>query len=159
MIMDGKISMHTKVKSFILIAALFGLSPSLQAQTPSAGGRSGRATIQGKWWLQAVLSGDTAAGKVPEINFDVAGGNFTGNTGCNSMRGNFRLSDSSLVVDKQIITTKIMCVGYNEAAFLKNLIRVNGFKIQDGMLILMVDGNVMSRWSRKIIRPAKILSI
>jgi heat shock protein HslJ len=160
MIMDGKILMHTKVKSFILIAVLIAAFPSLQAQTnpgsPSAG--KTKATIQGKWYLQAVLSSDTATGRIPEISFDISGGHFTGNTGCNTMRGDFRISDSTLTIGEQVITTKKMCVGYNEAAFLKNLIRVNGFKIQNGMLILTVDGNEVSKWSRKIIKPAKVLT-
>jgi heat shock protein HslJ len=49
------------------------------------------------------------------------------------------------------------CVGYNEEAFLKNLVRINGYKIQDGMLVLMVDGTEVSRWTRKKVIPAKIL--
>ncbi|MDP4131699.1 MAG: META domain-containing protein [Bacteroidota bacterium] len=150
--------MHTKVKSFILIAALIAMLPALQAQT-TPGRYSGRnATIQGKWYLRAVLSSDTSTGRVPEISFDLAGGHFTGNTGCNTMRGDFRISDSTLTIGGQIITTKMMCVGYNEAAFLKNLIRVNGYKIRNGMLVLMVDGSEVSRWSRKIIKPAQVLT-
>jgi hypothetical protein len=54
-----------------------------------------------------------------------------------------------------MITTKMMCVGYNEGAFLKNLIHTNTFKIQNGLLILLVDGTEISRWSRKITKPKK----
>lgn len=158
MIMDGKILMHPKVKSFILIAAVIAMMPSLQAQTNPERTSAGKATIQGKWYLRAVLSSDTATGRIPEINFDLSGGHFTGNTGCNTMRGDFRISDSALTIGERVITTKKICVGYNEAAFLKNLIRVNGFKIKNGTLILTVDGNEMSRWSRKIIKPAKLLT-
>lgn len=98
--------MHTKVKSFILIAALFALLSSLWAQTPHKGQFStGTAALQGKWYLQAVLASDTAAG--------------------------------------------------NESAFLKNLVRSNGYKIQNGIRMLTVDGTELSRWSREIIKPKK----
>jgi heat shock protein HslJ len=156
MIMDGEITMRTKVKSFILIAGLIGLLPSLRAQS-SGKGVTGRAAVEGKWYLKPVLSSDTTTGKVPEISFDISGGHFTGNTGCNNMRGDVRVTDSTMAFSEQIVTTRMSCVGYNEAAFLKNLIRINGYKIQDGMLVLMVDGTEVSRWTRKKIIPAKIL--
>lgn len=152
--------MHTKVKSFILIAALFACLPSLQAQIPHKGQSSaGTAALQGKWYLQAVMASDTATGKVPEIIFDVDPGHFSGNTGCNSMRGNVRVTDSTITFDGQIVTTKMRCVGYNESAFLKNLVRSNGYKIQNGMLILTIDGTEISRWSREIIKPKKSFKI
>jgi heat shock protein HslJ len=156
--MDGKILMHTKVKSFILIAALFSLLTSLNGQSPQKGRASTNAvSLQGKWYLQAVLPSDTSAGRVPEIIFDINQNDFSGNTGCNTMRGKVRITDSSIVFDDQIETTKMHCVGYNEEAFLKNLVRCDGYKIRNGMLILMVSGNESSRWSRQIIKPKKTL--
>src|ERR1700756_3448966 len=77
-------------------------------------------TIRGEWYLQPVLASDLSTGKLPNINFDLSHKTFSGNTGCNSMKGNFRLTDSSLVFNERIITTKMVCVGYNESAFLKN---------------------------------------
>ena len=150
--------MHTKVKSFILIATGFALLFSLAAQAQRKGNAlPGKAGLAGKWYLQAVLASDTATGRNPEINFDVRHGHFSGNTGCNSMRGSFRVTDSTISFSEQVITTKMMCVGYNEDAFLKNLIRCDGYKIQNGVLILMVEGTEISRWSRKIIKPEKTL--
>jgi hypothetical protein len=78
MIMDGKITMGTKVKSFILIAGLIALLPSLLAQGQGKG-VTGRSAVEGKWYLKPVLGSDTTTGKVPEIVFDVNGGHFTGN--------------------------------------------------------------------------------
>ncbi|HEY4155691.1 MAG TPA: META domain-containing protein [Puia sp.] len=154
--MVGKLMMHTKVKSFILIAGLFALLASLNAQTPHKGNApSGKAGLEGKWYLQAVLPSDTAAGKLPEIVFNTREGRFSGNTGCNSMQGSFQATDSSIRFNEPMITTKMMCVGYNEGAFLKNLIHTNTFKIQNGLLILLVDGTEISRWSRKITKPKK----
>jgi heat shock protein HslJ len=155
-----KIEMHTKVKSFILIVALFAALPSLQAQTPEKGkALSGLAGLQGKWYLQAVMDSDTATGKNPEINFDVTRKQFSGNTGCNTMRGNFQATDSTIAFSEQMVTTKMLCVGYNEPAFLKNLIRSNSYRIQNGKLVLMVEGTEISRWTRNVSKPKKTLKI
>jgi hypothetical protein len=144
--------MLAKVKAFVLLALMLVLPCILCAQPQKGNARSGPAGLEGKWYLQAVLISDTAAGMVPEIIFDVRRGHFSGNTGCNAMRGNFRATDTSIAFDERVVTTKRMCVGYNEGAFLKNLVRCNSYKIQNGLLVLMVDGTEISRWGRK---PAK----
>jgi heat shock protein HslJ len=147
---------NTKVKSFIFIALGFALLLSLRVDAQQKGNAlPGKAGLAGKWYLEPVLASDTAAGRVPVIVFDVAHGHFSGNTGCNSMRGGFKATDSSIVFDERVITTKMMCVGYNEDAFLKNLIRCDAYKIQNGKLILMVEGGEISRWTRKLSRPKK----
>src|ERR1700743_272067 len=65
-------------------------------------------TLGGPWFLQAVLASDTATGKIPNLQLDIAKSRFTGNTGCNSMRGEFWFSgnDSSLSFSDKIISTK-----------------------------------------------------
>ena len=105
--------------------------------------------LNGQWFLQPVLASDTAAGKFPSITFNVAKGTFTGNTGCNQMNGTFKRTDSSLVINEQIAVTKMVCPGFNEVAFLKTLLNTNRFKREDGMLLLMFDQTILSRWTRK----------
>lgn len=105
-------------------------------------------TLNGRWYLQAVLPSDTAAGKTPTISFDLAKNSFTGNTGCNRMNGTFRKTDTSLVFNERIVTTKMACPGYNEPAFLKSLLRTNNYKFERGTLILMFDATELSRWTR-----------
>ena len=109
--------------------------------------------LDGKWVLLPVLPSDTATGKVPFITFDVKKLRFSGNTGCNSMSGRFSVSGKSLHIDSNMITTKMACPGYNEKAFLKNLLRVNGYKFEDGVLVLMFDGTELSRWVRNLQKP------
>jgi hypothetical protein len=55
-------------------------------------------TLGGVWYLQPVLESDTATGKTPWLELNLARSKFKGNTGCNSMRGQFWFSksDSSL---------------------------------------------------------------
>ncbi len=111
------------------------------------------ARLDGTWFLVAILPSDTAAGKVPTISFDMNAKTFTGNTGCNSMRGTFTFNDSTLQINEQITTTKMACPGYNEDAFLKNLPRTNKHRFENGMLILLMDGTELSRWTRTKVKP------
>ena len=106
-------------------------------------------TLSGKWYLQPLLASDTAAGKLPVLEINLAAKTFSGNTGCNNMRGNFQKTDTSLVFNPNIITTKMLCTGYNEAAFIKSLLHANTYKLEKDALILLFDATELSRWTRK----------
>jgi heat shock protein HslJ len=83
---------------------------------------------------------------------------FTGNTGCNTMRGAFWFSnnDSSLSFSDKINTTKMACQGYNESTFIKSLQHATHFRLRGGVLSLLADDNTeLSRWLRKPSAPAK----
>lgn len=108
--------------------------------------------LNGEWFLQPVLASDTATGTFPSIKFDVARGTFTGHTGCNKMSGSFRHTDSTLTINDQIKVAEKVCTGYNEAAFLKNLLNTNRCKREGAVLILMFDQTELSRWTRKPFR-------
>jgi len=113
-------------------------------------------SLNGQWFLQPLLSSDTAAGKIPVLHINLPAGTFSGNTGCNDMRGSFQKTDSSLVFSQNMSTTKMNCAGYDEAAFIRSLLRTNGYKFEKGMLILMFDATELSRWTRKPDRKIKM---
>lgn len=109
-------------------------------------------SLGGPWFLQPVLASDTAAGKRPMLLLDLAKSHFSGNTGCNTMRGTFYFSkkDSSLSFSDKIITTKMACPGYNEPAFMKSLRSTTHYRLRNGTLTLLSDDNIeLSRWMRK----------
>ena len=109
-------------------------------------------TLGGSWWLQPVLPSDTAAGRTPTLHFDLGKSRFTGNTGCNSMRGQFWFSatDSSLSFGDKITLTRIACPGYNEPAFLRSLKNAAHYRLHNGVLTLFTDDRTpLSRWTRK----------
>src|SRR4051794_12355050 len=106
-------------------------------------------TIAGVWVLQPVLSSDTAAGRLPQLNFNLATKKFTGNTGCNDMSGSFFIRKDSLAFNEHSVSTRKMCQGYNEKAFIDNLTKTNHYKIEDGVLQLMNDQTILSKWTRK----------
>ncbi len=109
-------------------------------------------SLGGAWYLLPVLDSDTGAGKIPCLEFDLVKSVFTGNTGCNTMRGAFWFSknDSSLSFSDKIATTKMACQGYNEPAFMKSLHNTVHYRLRQGMLTLLADDHTeLSRWVRK----------
>jgi heat shock protein HslJ len=109
-------------------------------------------SLGGAWVLEPVLSSDTVTGKIPWLQLDLVKSRFVGNTGCNTMRGEFWFSqhDSSLSFSDKLALTRLACPGYNEAAFLKSLRNATHYRLRRGMLTLLADDNMeLSRWTRK----------
>jgi len=113
-------------------------------------------SINGAWFLQPVLASDTATGNIPTLIFNLEKNKFSGNTGCNNMNGSFDKTDTSLVFNEKIITTRMACPGYNEDAFIKSLLRTNKYKFDNGVLVLLFESTELSRWTR---RPEKELKV
>jgi heat shock protein HslJ len=117
-------------------------------------------TLGGSWVLQPVLPSDTAAGRTPTLQLDLARSRFSGNTGCNTMHGSFWYSktDSSLSFSDKIVTTKMACPGYNEPAFIKSLQHTSHYRLRNGVLSLLADDNsALSRWTRKASAGPKVI--
>lgn len=127
---------------FVAIVSMLSLRPAADTNR-----------LDGKWFLQPVLPSDTATGKIPTLVFDEKRHRFTGHTGCNSMSGRFSVSGKNLQIDSNIMMTKMACEGYNEKGFIKTLLRTNGYKFKDGVLILLFDGTELSRWVRTPAKP------
>ncbi|HEY6977018.1 MAG TPA: META domain-containing protein [Chitinophagaceae bacterium] len=106
-------------------------------------------TIAGNWVLQPVLASDTAAGNIPKLNFNLNSKKFSGNTGCNDISGSFFIRKDSLAFNEHFISTRKLCEGYNEKTFIENLTKTNHYKIVDGVLQLMNDQTVLSKWTRR----------
>ncbi len=106
-------------------------------------------TIAGNWQLLPVLASDTAAGKIPQLNFNLTTKRFSGNTGCNALSGNFIIKNDALSFGANMISTKMACPGYNEKTFLDNLLKTNRFEIKNGVLQLMYNTTILSKWIRK----------
>jgi heat shock protein HslJ len=109
-------------------------------------------SLGGAWVLQPVLDSDTATGKIAWLDLDVAKSHFVGNTGCNSIKGQFWFSknDSSLSFGDKFAVSKMTCPGYNEPAFLKSLGNTTHYRLRNGLLILLTDDNLeLSRWTRR----------
>ena len=107
-------------------------------------------TLAGRWELLPVMPSDTAAGIIPYINFDLQEGRFSGNSGCNNMGGKFSVEKDVLKFGENMISTKEICPGYNERPFLDNLLKTNRYEIKDGVLQLMYNTTILSKWVRHL---------
>ncbi len=69
------------MKHQIIIAAVICLiiTGTSEAYVARAQKQHAGKTIAGNWKLLPVLASDTATGKIPFLDFDVAGSSFTGN--------------------------------------------------------------------------------
>lgn len=146
--------MGTKLKSFLLTGLLFAMLSGLHAQDSTVVEQPKKSTpnpkMSGKWVLIPALDSDTAAGHIPEIQIDVKESRFSGSTGCNRMSGSFFASDSaSIQFSDKMITTRMFCAGYDESAFLQNLLRVDNYKFRKGLLVFSVGTVEVLRWKRK----------
>jgi heat shock protein HslJ len=93
--------------------------------------------LTGIWELRSMPGSANDWRRIPTLVLDVNSGTFTGNTGCNSMSGRFVAQGTSVVFDNEIIITKMGCTGkYDENVFLKNLLMIDNYKINDTMLQL-----------------------
>lgn len=109
-------------------------------------------TLGGLWYLQPILPSDTATGKIPTLDLNLKKSRFSGNTGCNTMHGEFWFSrtDSSLSFSDKMNMTRMSCPGYNEPAFIKSLRSAGRYRLRDGVLTLLSDDNTeLSHWVRK----------
>lgn len=113
-------------------------------------------TILGKWELVPIMPSDTAAGRIPQLNFDLATKKFSGNTGCNTMSGSFEINKDALSFGANMISTKMACQGYNEKAFIDNLLKTNRYEIRDGVLQLMYNTTILSKWERHVSDTLKL---
>ena len=123
---------------------------AIAANTPVA--KPDSTVLEGEWFLQPALPSDTAAGKTPTLKMDLKKSHFTGNTGCNNMNGKFWFSatDSSLSFSEKLVTTKMLCTGYNEKAFIKSLLLTSHYRMHDGVLTFLADDNSeLSHWAKK----------
>jgi heat shock protein HslJ len=155
-----KIYMRTKLKSFLLTASLFGMLSCLRAQVDSTAEAVpvktyANSKMNGKWTIIPAQDSDTANGHIAEIQFDVKESKFSGNTGCNRMSGTFLATDSTIKFSDKMITTRMFCAGYNESAFLQNLLRVDSYKFRKGLLIFTIGNVEVFRWKRKSSAPKK----
>jgi heat shock protein HslJ len=146
--------MSTKLKSFLLTGLLFASLSGLRAQDSTVVDQPKKSTpnpkMAGKWLLIPAQESDTANGHNAEIQIDTKESKFSGNTGCNRMSGTFFASDTATIqFSDKMITTRMYCAGYNESAFLQNLLRVDNYKFRKGMLIFSVGNIEVLRWKRK----------
>jgi len=73
---------------------------------------SSKVGIAGKTWILIELNGNpviAGSNRTPQLIFNDSEKKFSGNTGCNSMAGNYEIKDGNRITLSNIITTKMAC--------------------------------------------------
>ncbi|MDR3713409.1 MAG: META domain-containing protein [Puia sp.] len=108
-------------------------------------------SLKGDWYLQEIKGSPIANLKTAFIRFDTAKSSFTGNTGCNALKGMFWYSDNdtSLVFGDHFLATKAACPGNEEPTLIKSLKNTNHYLLRNSELLLLSDdGRELSVWRR-----------
>ncbi|WEK36838.1 MAG: META domain-containing protein [Candidatus Pseudobacter hemicellulosilyticus] len=122
---------------------------NLFSDQPVAANPTKDSGLTGKWYLLPVLPSDTATGNFPTITFHPKRKTFSGNSGCNDFNGSYSFTDTTIHFGENMRMTKMICTGFNEAAFMKSLLSANRYVLEDTVLILLFDATELSRWTRK----------
>jgi heat shock protein HslJ len=132
----GCSTVHKQVEANDAVVHQAGKANNNRAQSADTSSLMTQAIgLTGTWELKSMQGSGNEWRQVPTLTLDVANGTFSGNTGCNSMNGRFVSQGTSVVFDNEIITTKMGCTGkYDEKIFLKNLLMVDNYKINDSLL-------------------------
>ncbi len=108
--------------------------------------------LNGSWQLQMIFASDNNWSNVPSMNINLTDRAFSGNSGCNNIKGKFTLIDSYLGFDKNIISTKMACASAAdnryEKAFLSALLKVNKYTINNDELELGQGEIVLMKFKR-----------
>lgn len=125
------------VYSFALIISLLVLSCSSSKVQKSGGDLTAN-----KWELLSIEgktldAAETKSG-VPFVSFG-ADNAFTGNTGCNTFVGKYKLESGKLSLETGSMT-KMFCMGSAEMKFLSAVQKTNGYKFVNNELVL-TDGS------------------
>ena len=110
------------------------------------------ADLNGNWQLQMLFASDNTWQKIPFLNINLKEQTFSGNSGCNSIRGKFTIADNYFGFDKNIISTKMACLDANsnqkEKAFLSTLLKVNKYTINKDEMELGQGEIVLMKFKR-----------
>lgn len=106
--------------------------------------KAGKPTLHGSWVLEKIYGAKEPfkilfPTKTPNITFDLKENTVSGNNGCNSYNGPFRLKNGVLTIS-DLMSTRMFCEGVKEQLFMTTLKMTNSYKIdENGKLILLLD--------------------
>jgi len=123
--------------SFTFITILLVMSCS------SSNVKSGDVDLTANKWEVVSIAGKTLSAEeiksgIPFVSFGRDGA-FTGNTGCNTFRGNYKLDKDKLSLDPGSMT-QMFCIDSPEMNFLSAVQKTSGYKYVNNELIL-TDGS------------------
>ena len=138
-----------KIFLFILSGIFFiSCHSSKKSSTDAVEEKSSTQSLNGNWQLEMLFSSDNSWSKQPFINININDKTFSGNSGCNSIRGKFTIAENYIGFDKNIVSTKMACRGSYEKTFLDALLKINRYTINKDELELGQGEIVLMKFKR-----------
>ena len=137
-----------------LITGIFFISchTSKTSSANTAVSKKSPSDLNGTWQLQTLFASDNNWTKAPFININLGDKTFSGNSGCNAIRGKFIINDAYLGFDKNIASTKMACAdassNSNEKTFLSALLKINKYTVNKNELELGQGEIVLMKFKR-----------
>lgn len=107
-------------------------------------------------WVLNYISGPRIAfeglypNKRPEINISIVDKRVTGNTGCNSFSGPFKVEANKIGFSEDMAMTRMVCPGEGETVFLQTLKKINTYALSGrNTLTLIMEDIALMRFIRK----------
>ena len=145
-----KIFIHHFPAPYLLLAGKLG--PAGQSAAPPA---SAQTTALGGTWELDYISGSRIAfgglypDRKPVVAFDVENSRISGNTSCNTFNGKLVADGNKISFANPLATTRMMCPGEGERAFLDTLKKVNAYAINGNTLTFIMGDTALMRFVRK----------
>lgn len=97
--------------------------------------KPGKPSIHGSWELEKVVGAKEPfnmlfPNQAPTISFDLKTNELSGNNGCNSYNGPFKLRNGVLTIE-DMISTRMFCQDVNEKLFMTTLKMANNYSIDE----------------------------
>jgi heat shock protein HslJ len=131
---------------------LISCHTSKRTSTDNAEQKNNTLSLNGNWQLQMLFSSDNNWAKPPNININITDKTFSGNSGCNSIRGKFTIVNDYIGIDKNIVSTKMACQNNYENTFLAALLKINRYSISRDELELGQGEIVLMKFKRSDIK-------
>ncbi len=146
-----KIFTHHFPPPYLLLAEKLGSSAGPSAMPPA----SPQANPLGGTWELDYISGSRIAfgglypDRKPVIAFDVENSKISGNTSCNAFNGKLVADGNKISFADPLATTRMMCPGEGERAFLETLKKVNTYAVNGNTLTFIMGDIAVMRFVRK----------
>jgi len=138
--------------SFTLLAVLLISVTIISCKTAKKDGAT-LTGMSGTWVLKSLngqKAGDIFQGKIPVMNIDLMGKKISGNGGCNTYNGPYKM-DNGVFTAPNLATTMMMCTnGNQEPQFFAMLAKENTISITNDVLSFKNEGKVVAEFVRGI---------
>jgi heat shock protein HslJ len=139
-------------KAILLLCIAFLITSSCSSSNNSSGSNSLSNIMQvlnAKWALQSIAGqnglGDLFGDQMPFLQFDTQASRVSGNNSCNSLAGPLIIEAGNKISFANMVSTRKACPGQGESVFMNALNKVTNFKVDNGVLKLLNQGEeVMS---------------